>query len=165
MFVNLPAGNNASGSKLPEHDTPLQYSINSLLQTVAPQARSVSWRDYVRTKFPSVFNGMITVCNYMIVERQNPLVLPLQKAPQLGTHPWTWHEGPEGEYRYRPRVALSLTSTLDGGGRPTPTPGLFTPWKETRYPFSRKLDGPQGWYGRVRKSRPHRVSIPRPSSP
>ena len=46
----------------------------------------------------------------------------------------------------------------------TPRPGRFTPRKETRYPLYRRLGGPEGRSGRVRKTRPHRNSIHRPSS-
>jgi hypothetical protein len=63
--------------------------------------------------------------------------------------PKTGHEGPEGEYRYS--STLSLTLALDGGGWSTPRPGHFTPGKQTRYPFYRRLGGPQGWSGRLRK--------------
>jgi hypothetical protein len=34
---------------------------------------------------------------------------------------------------------LSLTSTLDASGWSTARSGRFTPWKETRYPLSRRL--------------------------
>ena len=47
-----------------------------------------------------------------------------------------------------------LTSALDGGGWSTPRPGRFTPEKETRYPLYRRLGGPQGRFGRVRKISP-----------
>jgi hypothetical protein len=46
---------------------------------------------------------------------------------------------------------LSLTSAQFGGRRLTPPPGRFTPGKETRYPFCRRLVGPQNRSGRVRK--------------
>jgi len=39
----------------------------------------------------------------------------------------TGHEGPEGELMYS--FDLSLTSTLEEGGRSTPRPGRFTPGK------------------------------------
>ena len=61
----------------------------------------------------------------------------------------TCHEGPEGEKRYS--STLPLTSTLDGGGWLTPRPARFTPGKETRQPFYRRLGGPQVQSGRVRK--------------
>jgi hypothetical protein len=44
-------------------------------------------------------------------------------------HPRTYHEGPEGEYRYS--STLSLTSALDGGGWSTPRPGHFTLGNDT----------------------------------
>ena len=49
---------------------------------------------------------------------------------------------------------LCLTSALDGGGRLAPRPGRFNPGKETRYPLYRRLGGPQGRSGRVRKISP-----------
>jgi hypothetical protein len=49
---------------------------------------------------------------------------------------------------------LSLTSTLDGSGLLTPRPGRFTPGKQTWYPFCRRLGGPLGRPGRVRKISP-----------
>ena len=47
-----------------------------------------------------------------------------------------------------------LTSALDGGvgGWLTPPSGRFTAGKETRYQLYRRLVGPQGWSGRVRKT-------------
>jgi len=61
--------------------------------------------------------------------------------------PRTVHEGPKGEWRYG--SALSLTSTLDGGGWSTPRPDRFTSGKETRYPRYRRLSGPRGRSGRL----------------
>jgi rRNA maturation protein Nop10 len=63
-------------------------------------------------------------------------------------HPRTGHGGPDGEKRYS--CTLSLTSVLDGGRWSTPRPGHFTPWN-TRYPSYRRLGGPQGWCGKMRK--------------
>ena len=77
-------------------------------------------------------------------------------------HPRTDHKGPEGEFRYR--STLSLTSALDGGECSTPRPGRLTHGKGSRYQLSRRLRGPQGRYGRVRKISSYRVSIPGPSS-
>ena len=66
-------------------------------------------------------------------------------------HPRTGHEDPEGEKMYT--SSLSITSALDGGGWSTPRPGRFNPGK-TRYPLYRRLGGPQGRSGRVRKTSP-----------
>ena len=49
---------------------------------------------------------------------------------------------------------LSLTSAPDGGVWSTSRPSCFTPEKETRYPLCRRLGGPQGRSGRVRKMSP-----------
>jgi hypothetical protein len=51
--------------------------------------------------------------------------------------------------------AFTLTSALDGGGWLTPLPDRFTPGKETQYPLYRRMGGPQGQSGRVRKISPH----------
>jgi len=62
----------------------------------------------------------------------------------------------------RGQLYLSMNSALDRGGWSTPRPGRFTPGREIRYLY-RKLGGPQGQSGRVRKFSPHRDSIPGPS--
>ena len=60
---------------------------------------------------------------------------------------------------------LPSTSAVDTGGWATPRFGRFASGK-TRYPLYRRLGGPLGRSGRVRKiSPPHQVSIPGPSSP
>ena len=67
--------------------------------------------------------------------------------------PTTNREVPEGEQRYT--STLSLISALDRGGCSAPRPGRFTPWKESRYPFYRRLVGPQVRFDRMRK-----ISLP-----
>ena len=61
---------------------------------------------------------------------------------------------------------FSLTLALDGGGWLTPCPGHFTPGKEARYAFYRRLGWPQGRSERVRQISPPppRDSIQRPSN-
>jgi hypothetical protein len=71
----------------------------------------------------------------------------------------TGHEGPEGEQRYG--STLSLTPALDGGGWSTPRPGRFTPGTHC----IRGCVGPRAGLDGCEKSRPHRDSIPGPSSP
>ena len=46
---------------------------------------------------------------------------------------------------------LSLTSAIDGGGWSTPRPGRFIRGKDSRYSRNRRLGGPQGPSGRLRK--------------
>jgi hypothetical protein len=77
--------------------------------------------------------------------------------------PRTGHEGPEGEWRYS--STLSLTSALDEGGWSTPRPSCFTPRKKTRYPLYRRLGGPQGRSGRLRKISPPPGFDPRTVQP
>jgi len=78
-------------------------------------------------------------------------------------HPRTDHEGPEEEMRYS--STLFLTSALVGGRWSTPRSGHLTPGKEIRYPIYRRLGGPQGLSGRVRKIWPSPGFDPRNVSP
>ena len=64
-------------------------------------------------------------------------------------HPRTGHEGPDGEQIYSP--SFPSTSALDGWS--APRPGRFA-HGETWYPLYRRLGGPQGRSGRVRKISP-----------
>ena len=59
---------------------------------------------------------------------------------------------------------ISLTSVLDGVGGQPHAPAALPPGK-TRYPVYRRLGGPQGRFGLVRKISPHRDSIPGQSNP
>ena len=72
---------------------------------------------------------------------------------KVKVHPRTGHKGPEGKKRYS--SAISLTSALDGDARgPHHAPAALPPGK-TRYLLYRRLGGPQGQSGRVRK-----ISLP-----
>jgi len=61
----------------------------------------------------------------------------------------TGHEGPEGEQMYS--STLPSTSALDGVCGQRHSPAALPPGK-TRYPLYRRLGGPQGRAGRVRKN-------------
>ena len=63
-------------------------------------------------------------------------------------HPRTGHEGPEEEQMYSSK--LPSTSALDGLGDQRHAPAALPPEK-IRYPLNRRLDGPQGRSGRMRK--------------
>ena len=78
-------------------------------------------------------------------------------------HPFTGHEGPQREQRYS--STLFQTSALEVGEGSASRPGSTLPPGKTRYPFYRRLGGPQDRSGQVRKISPHRDSIPGPSSP
>ena len=75
-------------------------------------------------------------------------------------HPRAGHEVPEGEWSYN--RTLSLTSALDGLCGQHQAPAAL-PLVKIRYPLYRRLGGPQGRSGRVRKIFPHRDSIDGPS--
>jgi hypothetical protein len=73
--------------------------------------------------------------------------------------------------RYKPKLPRGwrevwlypfVTSALEGDAWSTPRPGRFTPGK-TRYPLYRRLGGPEGWSGRVRKTLPPPGFDPRTS--
>jgi hypothetical protein len=50
-------------------------------------------------------------------------------------------------------LCLFFTLALDWGGWSKPRPGRFTPGKAPRYPFNRRVSGPQGRSGRAFESR------------
>jgi len=52
-------------------------------------------------------------------------------------------------------IALLFNLSARWGRWSAPRPGFFIPGKETRYPLYRRLGGPQGRSGRVRK-----ISLP-----
>jgi hypothetical protein len=66
-------------------------------------------------------------------------------------HPRTGYEGPEEEWRYS--STLYLTSALDGVGGPCHAPAA-SPSGKIWYLLYRRLGGPQGRSGRVRKISP-----------
>ena len=78
-------------------------------------------------------------------------------------HPRTGHEVPEGEYRYS--STLFLTSALQGGEGSASRPGRILPPEKTRYPLYRRLGGPQGRSGLVRKISPPPGFDPRTVQP
>jgi hypothetical protein len=67
-----------------------------------------------------------------------------------------------GEYRYS--SALSLTSALDGVGGQRHAPAVLPP-RMTRYPLNRRLGGPPGRSGRVRRTSPPPGFDPRTVQP
>jgi hypothetical protein len=64
----------------------------------------------------------------------------------------TGYKDPEEERRYC--STLSLTSALYWGGWLTPSPARFTPGRETHLPICRRLDGPRGRCGLMRRISP-----------
>ena len=75
---------------------------------------------------------------------------PVTKSKDTA-HPRTGHEGPEGKQRYS--STLSLTSAIDEVDGQCHVPAALPPGK-IRYPLYRRLGGPQGRSGRVRKIPP-----------
>jgi hypothetical protein len=76
-------------------------------------------------------------------------------------HPRADHDGPEGIAVY---LYSSLASELDGVGDQRHAPANLAPG-ETRYPLYRRLGGPQGRSGRVRKVSPPPGLDPRTFQP
>ena len=81
--------------------------------------------------------------NQRVVMLKHRVKVKGKDLPRIG------HEGPEGEQLYS--STLPSTSALDGGWWSTPRPGHFTPGKDLVYPLYRRLGGPRGRSGRVRK--------------
>ena len=77
-------------------------------------------------------------------------VLAEQSEDEL--HPRAGHEDIKWEYMYS--SPLSSTSVLDCSGWPKQSPGRFPGGKAARYPLYRRMCGPQGLSGRVRKISP-----------
>ena len=104
-----------------------------------------------------IWSLLATQISLHVEERSNELILCLCLASMVKMYSWTspWNRGDSS--------TLSLTSGLDGGCL-TPHRDRFTPGKGTRYPLYRSLSGPQGLSKRVRKTSPHRNSIPSASS-
>jgi len=75
----------------------------------------------------------------------------------INVHSSTDYEGPEGKQWN--------TSALDVGGWSTPRLGHFTTGKKTRYELYRRLGGPQGRFGRERKTSPTPGFDPRKAMP
>jgi hypothetical protein len=78
-------------------------------------------------------------------------------------HPRTGHGGPEREYRYS--SSLSLTSALDGVGGHRHAPAAIYPQERPGIHCKGGWLGPRAGLDRCGKCRPHRDSIPGPSSP
>jgi hypothetical protein len=76
--------------------------------------------------------------------------------------PRTGHEGPEVEKMHS--STLSLTPALDGVGGQRHAPAALPP-AMPRYPLCRRLCGPQGRSGRVRKISPPLGFDPRTTKP
>ena len=91
--------------------------------------------------------------------RKDYIILPIQCRKGKGKgHPRIGHEVPEGEYMYSSN--LSLTSALDKVGGQRHVSVALTPGKN-RYPVYRRLGGPQGRSGRLRKISPPQGFYPR----
>ena len=91
------------------------------------------------------------------------------KTKNRKVHTRTGNEGPQWGvevyfYSFFNLGALSLTSALDRSGMSTLRSGRFIPGM-TQYSLYRKVGGPQGWFGRVRKIFPPSTRIRSPGHP
>ena len=86
-----------------------------------------------------------------IVDSYKECIIKTEMKVKGKGHPRTCHEGPEGEWRYS--STLPSSSALDEVGGQRHAPAVLPPGK-TRYPLYRRLGGPQGRSGRVRKNSP-----------
>jgi hypothetical protein len=100
--------------------------------------------------------------NYQMTDNKIiPHTVPNTTSPQCKgkgkIHPRICHEGPEREQRYS--STLHLTSALEGVSGQRHTPAGLLPGK-TRCPLYRRLGGPYGRSGQVRKISPPPVFDP-----
>jgi len=86
------------------------------------------------------------ICAYGLLQWGNACSLGGRLYCKGTGHRRTDHEGPEKDWRYN--FTLSLPSALDEGGRSTPRPCLFAPWKHP-VPIVLEVEWPSGpvWTG------------------
>jgi hypothetical protein len=108
-----------------------------------------SYLENKRTVHDGVSNAAVMFIFHLRIKvRYIAVMISISYEGKGTVRPITGHEGPEREYRYS--STLSLASALDGVGGQRHTPPALPPEK-TQYPLYRRLDGPQGWSGWVRK--------------
>ena len=111
--------------------------------------RPTSWllvKLFVRTTGEIILRNLVNLAGNVPAEK-NRINESVQGKGEV--RPRTGHEGPEGQIY---SSTLPSNSELDGSGRSKPRLGRFTP--KTRFPPYRRLGGPQGRSGRVRKISP-----------
>jgi len=108
-----------------------------------------------RSRFPIYVPRIVT--KMLVV-----FLIPFKEKQRRKVHPTTGPEGPDGEYKHS--STLPLTSALDGVGGQRHGPAALRP-EMTRYPLYRRLGGPQGRSGRVRKISPPPGFDPRTVQP
>ena len=117
---------------------------------------------FCQIKQPTWYTFVVHRCIYCLTSTCFGLLRHLRGYHYSKVRPRAGHDGPE---RSRGITLLFLlTLAVDNGEWLTPRPCRFTLRKETWYQLYRKLDGPQGRSGRLRKILPHRDLIPGPSS-
>ena len=129
----------------------------SPFKSVGTSVQSTAGSRGVRISFSNagyaIFGGGVRVL-------ANPLHQPVSSSLPLQCVT-VCHQVPNELYS----STLFLISALEGGERSASRPGRNLPPGKTRYTLYRRLGGPQGRSGQVRKIwPPHRDSIPGPSS-
>ena len=76
----------------------------------------------------------------------------------------TLYPATKAKWGCRYKILYFNLDTLFAGGWSTPRPGLLLSPGKNRYPLYRSLRGFQCRVGQCGKSRPYRISIPRPST-
>jgi hypothetical protein len=120
-----------------------------------PQGRSVQAENLVPTGIRSRTVQPV-VSSYNVWTTRPTLPKTMKSKSKDKGHHRTGHDGPEVEYRYS--STLSLTSVVDGVGGQRHASAALPPGK-TWYPLYRRLGGPQGLSGLVRKISPQPCSI------
>jgi hypothetical protein len=115
-----------------------------------------------RDGYPDIRNNSFLLQVYYLVMPTTAKVIYSSKGKDK-VDPRTGHEGPEGEQRYSSTV--SLTSALDRVGVQRHVLTALPPGKKSGTYSMRGWVGPRAGLDGCGKSRPHRDSIPGPSSP
>jgi hypothetical protein len=116
-----------------------------------------------RTKKPST-NFIVYIKYLRLLRKIITIKITKYKSGVLGRfHPTIGHKGPWGEQKYS--STLFLTSALEGGEGSASRLGRTLPPGKTRYRLYRRLGGPQGRSGRVRKISPPPGFDPRTVQP
>jgi len=171
MYLLLRSSKKVLSYRADFHKTPNISSWKSVTPNfTAIEKQKCKARTETRLRPQGKFGFYCTTFHEMpITEQTSPITKEpnwtknVERKTQGKVQPKTSDEVPDGENSGS--STLPLTSALDAGGCSTPHFSHFTPGKETRYPLCRRLGGPQGRSGRVRKISPHRDLIPGPSTP
>jgi hypothetical protein len=131
----------------PTVDDPVLRVVSGL-QCMSPYAFNVGTQNWKQ------FSSMLASQPCNLYSTRYPILIPCSILVGKGkgspyNRPWGPKRGSRGIV-----IPVREPRHEEGMGWVAPRPGRFTPGKETRYPLYRRLGGPQGQSGRMRKISP-----------